>query len=286
MAATANRLQVDPSNAEAAAAWDGDEGAYWAARAQRFDESVAAYHEKLLAAAAIGPASRVLDIGCGTGQTTRDAARTAASGSALGVDLSSQMIGLARQLAAAEGIGNARFEQADAQIRRFGPRTFDAVISRTGTMFFADPVAAFTNIASALRPPGRLTLLVWQGPEHNEWLREFAGAMAAGRDLPAPPPGAPGPFAFADPGRARTVLAASGFADITFDGLAAPMYFGPDPDDAYTFVLGLTGWMLDGLDDRGRGRALDALRATTAAHCGASGVTYDSATWIITARKR
>src|SRR6516162_5411704 len=209
-------LHVDPANAEQARAWDGDEGAYWAGNAGRFDRAVAAYHERFLAAA---------------------------DGVALGVDLSGQMIALARRLAAGQGIANARFEQADAQIHPFPAASFDAAISRTGTMFFADPAAAFANIARALRPGGRLALLAWQGPEHNEWIRELTGALAAGRDLPAPPDGAPGPFAQADPETARAVLAGAGFAHIEFEGLREPMWFGSDPEDANAFVLGLLGWM-------------------------------------------
>src|SRR5215467_4961501 len=227
----ATALHVDPANAEQAQAWDGDEGAYWAGNADRFDKAVAAYHQRLLAAAAIGRAHRVLDIGCGTGQTTRDAARAAADGLALGVDLSGQMIALARRLAAGQCIANARFEQADAQIHPFPTASFDVAISRTGTMFFADAAAAFTNIARALRPGGRLALLVWQGPEHNEWIRELTGALAAGRDLPAPPAGAPGPFAQADPQAAQAVLAAAGFTQIDFDGLQEPMWFGTGAED-------------------------------------------------------
>jgi SAM-dependent methyltransferase len=199
----ATALDVDPGNAEQARAWDGDEGAYWAGNADRFDKAVAAYHDRFLAAAAIGRADRVLDIGCGTGQTTLDAARAAADGLALGVDLSGQMIALARRLAARHGIANARFEQADAQIHPFPAASFDVAVSRTGTMFFADPAAAFTNIARALRPGGRLALLVWQGPQANEWIRELGGALAAGRDLPAPPAGARAPLPRPTPKRPR-----------------------------------------------------------------------------------
>src|SRR6516225_8501986 len=129
-------LHVDPANAEQARAWDGDEGAYWAGNAGRFDRAVAAYHERFLAAAVIGCADRVIDIGCGTGQTTRDAARAAADGRALGVDLSARMIERARRLAAEHEIANAAFEQADAQIHPFETEAFDVAISRTGTMFF------------------------------------------------------------------------------------------------------------------------------------------------------
>jgi SAM-dependent methyltransferase len=281
--AEATAVRVDPANAGQARAWDGDEGAYWADHAQRFDRAVAAYHGTLMAACGIARGGRVLDIGCGTGQTTRDAARATRPGSALGVDLSARMIKLARRLAASQNIGNVSFEQADAQIYPFPPASFDVAISRTGTMFFGDPAAAFTNIGRALRPGGRMVMLVWQGPGPNEWIRELGGALAAGRDLPAPLPGAPGPFALADPGRARTLLAAAGFSEITLDALHEAMWFGSEPDDACRFVLGLMGWMLDGLDGTGRRRALDALSATVTAHAGRDGITFASGTWLIRA---
>lgn len=277
--------RIDPSNAEAAKAWDGEEGGYWAAHATRFDESVAVYNQPLLDAAGLQPGDRVLDIGCGTGQTTRDAARIATAGSALGVDLSAAMIDLARRLAADEDLHNVRFEQVDAQIHPFPTGGCDVAVSRTGAMFFGDPVAAFTNIARALRPGGRLALLVWRSFERNEWIRELMAAMAAGRDLPAPPPDAPGPFSLADPDRVTGILTAAGFAQIVFSGLSGPMYWGPDTEDAYHLALGLLGWMLEGLDADRRRSATDALRTTLARHTGADGVTYDSATWIITARK-
>ena len=129
---TATTLRVDPANAGQARAWDGDEGAYWAEHAQRFDRAVAAYHGPFMAACGIARGERVLDIGCGTGQATRDAAGAARPGSALGVDLCGRMIELARQLAASQDIGNASFEQADAQIHPFPAGSFDAAISRTG----------------------------------------------------------------------------------------------------------------------------------------------------------
>ena len=278
-------LEVDPTNTGQARAWDGDEGSYWAAHAERFDRGVAAYHDTFMAAAGIASGERVLDIGCGTGQTTRDAARAASEGSALGVDLSVRMIELARGLATDAGIGNATFEQADAQIHPFTAGSFDATISRTGTMFFGDPQAAFANIAQAVRQGGRLTMLVWQGLESNEWIRELSGALAAGRDLPTPPVGAPGPFALADPDRVRNLLSSAGYSGVELEALHARIWFGSDPDDAHPFVLGLMGWMLEGLDPSGRERALDALRATVNAHSTSDGVTFASGAWLIRARR-
>ena len=109
------------------------------------------------------------------------------------------MLALARQAAATEGLANVEFRHADAQIHPFEDGGFDAVISRMGSMFFGNPVAAFSNLRRALRPAGRLTLLTWQGLADNEWLTEFRAAMAVGRTLPAPDPRAPGPSALATP---------------------------------------------------------------------------------------
>lgn len=276
-------LKVDPSNTEQARAWDGDEGEYWVDNAEHFDRSIAGYHVPFMAAANISAQHQVLDVGCGTGQTTRDAARAASSGSALGVDLSDRMIDHARQVAAREGVANVSFEHADAQIHPFTAEAFDVAISRTGAMFFGDPVAAFTNIARAVRRGGRLVLLAWQGLDGNEWLRELSTAMAAGREVPTPPSDAPGPFSLADPERVRTLLGAAGFTDIQLEAQSKAMWFGEDADGAQRFALGLLGWMLDGLDDEGRRRAVDNLRATLTAHDTGQGVLYESATWMIQA---
>jgi SAM-dependent methyltransferase len=279
------QLQVDPSNKASFEAWDGDEGAFWAEHAARFDAAVAGYRDEFLAATAIGPDDRVLDIGCGTGQTTRDAARAASRAFAFGVDLSAKMIERARRLAADEGVTNARFEQADAQVHPFDDAAFDVAISRTGTMFFGDPVAAFSNIARALRRDGRLVMATWQALDDNEWIREIRNALAAGRDMPAPPPDAPGPFSLSEPDRVRDLLGRTGFGGIELRAVRAPMRFGDGVDDACSFILGVAGWMLDGLDDDGRRRALDALRATIAAHETADGVLFGSAMWMVGARR-
>jgi len=284
MAAT-SAVRVDSANVEQLRAWDGDEGEYWAGKADYFDRTVAVHHQRLLEVAAIGERDHVLDVGCGTGQTTRDAARAASTGSALGVDLSSRMLEYARSRAAGEGLTNVTFAQADAQIHAFEPGTYDVAISRTGAMFFGDHGAAFRNIGRALRPDGRLVLTTWQPLPANEWIREISGALAAGRDLPVPPPDAPGPFSLSDPDRVRIVLSSAGFADVELEGAIAAMWFGNDADDAHAFVLGLMGWMLEGLDDAGRTRAIDSLHATMAAHETPDGVFFESAAWTVSASR-
>src|SRR5262245_47349680 len=116
---TTTDLPIHPTNVEQLRAWDGAEGGFWAANAGHFERALAAYDASFFASAAIGTGDRVLDVGCGTGSTTRRAAREAGTGSALGVDLSSAMIREARTRAAAERIGNVRFEHADAQVHPF-----------------------------------------------------------------------------------------------------------------------------------------------------------------------
>jgi SAM-dependent methyltransferase len=152
----------------------------------------------------------------------------ARAGSVLGIDISASGIERARELAQAQGVHNVTFERADAQVHPFPQKCFDLAISRFGTMFFADPVAAFGNTGRALRPAGRLVMMVWQGRERNEWdvaIRQSllrpggsAAAASAGRD----------PFSLADPPAVTGMLEAAGFADVTFTDVREPMYFGPD----------------------------------------------------------
>ncbi|MBB5906905.1 class I SAM-dependent methyltransferase [Actinoalloteichus hymeniacidonis] len=132
--------------------WNGADGRHWAEHHARYDAMADGYDDHLFAAVALG--EQVLDVGCGTGHTTRLAARKARRGQVTGIDLSAPMLATARRIASAEGIINVTFEQGDAQVYPFPAGRFDTVISRAGVMFFADPVAAFTNIATAITPGG------------------------------------------------------------------------------------------------------------------------------------
>jgi SAM-dependent methyltransferase len=275
---------VAESNRGQLEAWDGDEGGYWAAHADYFDRSIALYHAPFLDAPAIGGTDRVLDIGCGNGQTTLDAASRAAAGNVVGVDLSSRMLDVARRRAEKRGISNVEFLQVDAQTHAFEPESFDVAIGRTSAMFFGDHAAAFSNIGHALTPEGRLALLTWQPLEHNEWIAAIGAALAAGRAMGPPPPDA-GPFALSSPDRVRSLLTEAGFVDVELEGRSEPMWFGADTDEAHRVILGLMGWMLRGADDDTRARGVDNLRDTMAAHETAAGVLFGSATWIVTARR-
>jgi SAM-dependent methyltransferase len=276
---------VAPGNAEQAAAWDGADGAYWATHSDVFERSGIRLHRVLMDALPLTPGARLLDVGCGAGQVTREAARAASRGSALGVDLSTAMLDIARRKAREEGLTNVTFERADAQVYPFGTKAFDIVVSRFGVMFFDDKPAAFANLARALRPGGTLALLVWQAAERNEWFTSFVTALAAGRELPRPSGEGPHPFSMADPARVRPMLESAGFGDVDFEAFAAPMNFGATVDEAYDFLLGLFGWLLDDLSESAAEGAQRALRASLEQHLGSDGVTYDSAAWLLTARR-
>jgi len=253
-----------------------------------FDTELRRHNEVLRRACGIRLRDRILDIGCGTGQTTRQAARTARAGSALGVDVSGPSIERARQLARTAKLRNVVFEHADAQTYCFPQHHFDVAISRFGTMFFDDPAAAFLNIRRALRPGGRLVMMVWQAHRRNEWI------IAIRRSLDAV--GAPiadgaeelNPFSLADPPAVTEMLEAAGFTDIAFADISEPVYYGVDVAAALDWVRGFrcTSEALKRLDPAAAERALRHLRETLAAHTSEGGVRFNSRAWIIAGRRR
>jgi SAM-dependent methyltransferase len=252
-----------------------------------YDAELRAHHEHLRAAYGIGRGDEVLDIGCGTGLTTREAGRAAAPGRVVGVDVSVRMLRRARELTAAERLENVSYELGDAQVFRFDREPFDVAISRFGTMFFSDPVAAFANIASALRRQGRLVLLVWQPRERNEWALAIGAAIGAAAERP--PPASADPFSLGDAQATAEMLELAGFEAVRFEEVHEPVLYGHDIDAALEFVCGFqdTSSALAGMNRDDAARAVDRLRETLEGHYGdAVGVAFDSRSWLITGRRR
>ena len=252
-------------------------------RTEFYDAELKRHDQCFRAALKIGPGDRVLDIGCGAGQSTREAARAARGGSVLGVDISEEMLQVARQRCAEEGLRNVAFELADAQDHAFPAAHFDLCISRFGVMFFADPVAAFANIAQALRADARLVLMVWQGQERNEWSTAIQRALAAEN---APTANAPAAFSLGDRATTTRLLSAAGFASIGFTEVHEPAFYGADVDAAHeaNVALFLTPDRLAGTKSATE-EPLRRLRALLQTHLTAEGVFFDSRAWIVTARK-
>jgi SAM-dependent methyltransferase len=272
-------------NVDQAAAWDGPSGAAWVAREQFQNAALAAHTDALFAAADVQAADRVLDVGCGTGDTTRVAARRAIHGIAHGVDLSRAMLARARERAEAAGLTNATFEQADAQVHDFGDERYDLLVSRFGVMFFADPVAAFANLRRATRPGGRLAMAVWQPVAGNEWVELPRAALALGRDLSPIAEDGPGPFGLADPDRTRGLLVDAGWSDVHLDDVRVPYDFGADPESAarHASEIGILRDLLDGLDDAQTARAMEGLTDVMASHASRGRVLLESRIWVVRA---
>ena len=252
-------------------------------RADFYDAELKRHNAHLRAAASVGVRDRVLDIGCGAGQSTREAARLAVDGDAIGVDTSSEMLEVARRRSNEAGLRNVAFEQGDAQHHAFRAASFDLCISRFGVMFFTDPAAAFANIARAMRPGGRLAWMVWQGQERNEWSGAIRRALAPGTAASAD---ALTPFSLGNPAVATELLSTAGFVSIDFTDVREPVFYGPDVDSAFDALINLYH-VKDALarTDEAPDKALQRLRDLLAAHTTTDGVLFDSRAWIITAHR-
>ena len=244
----------------------------------------------MLEAAELEPGQRVLDVGCGAGSTTIEAARRVApNGAAVGVDISGPALALARERADAANLNGVSFIEADAQVHPFEPGTFDAVISRFGTMFFGDPAAAFANLRRALRPGGRLAVVAWQGPFESEWTTVAVEVAIAhfGRPPDLGAPGGPGPFAFADGDRFRRVVTEGGFQDVALAAIAKSMLMGSDVEDVVGMVAATpqSQGLFAGQPEAKVKAAIAGLRDAFAPYARPEGVVMNGTAWLLTARR-
>lgn len=243
-----------------------------------YDQELRRHNAAFRRALDIARTDHVLDIGCGAGESTRDAARVAVEGRVLGIDSSQQMIERAN---AVTGPANVEYRCSDAA-RCALTGQFDLAISRFGTMFFAEPIAAFANIRDALKPRGRLVMIVWQTRERNEWALEIQRAVATSSSAESSRA-----FSLGDPHSAQDILHAAGFADLAFDEVHEPVFYGHDTASALGFVSEFltVREALAKLSAVERERARGRLRTLIAAHQTAEGVLFDSRAWIISARR-
>jgi SAM-dependent methyltransferase len=253
------------------------------------DAQLEPFGAAVASALAIAPGERVLDVGCGGGATSLMLAVRARPGQVVGVDISSPLVVRARARAA--GVTNLRFELADAQTFAFPVAAYDAAFSRFGVMFFADPVAAFANLLLALRPGGRLGFVCWRAPHENpSFTVPFQAALPHIPEVPPPlDPNAPGPFAFADESRIRSILQRAGYAGVDVARHDTELAFAgaSDLEAAVDLALhvGQLSRVLVGQPDATIARVRDAVRDAFRPHHGPRGVTFPSSTWIVTARR-
>lgn len=264
-----------------AEAWNGPVGEHWAAHPDRNNAMLEAFDAPLFDTASIGASDRVLDIGCGSGLTTRMAARLAPEGRVTGVDISGPLVERARELTDDDRFPAVTYRLADAQTCPFEPGGYDLAISRGGVMFFADAVAAFTNIAAALRPGSRLVFVCPQPASPGGEEREALGLLASllGEDHTQENAPATAMASLSQPDHLHEVLGAAGFTDIEVTGVGADSVWGKDAADAVDFFV-----------SRAPGRTVsEATRAAMARallpHETPRGVLLRAGVWVVGARR-
>jgi SAM-dependent methyltransferase len=280
-------VDADGPNADQRAFWNTAAGTRWVLMQEALDGELRLLGLAAIDALAPVAGQRLIDIGCGCGDTSFELARRVGlSGSVVGIDLSAPMLEAARRRAAALEPGRTRFVQADAQTYAFEPA--DGAFSRFGVMFFADPVAAFINIRKSLRPKGRLAFVCWQSMANNPWMEiPLNAAISALPTRPAPrDPAAPGPFAFADRTRVQAILAEAGFSDVVITPHNQRIGW-PDLDVATRTALTHSPLAAIQHDHPHlHDRIGKAVRAALAAYSDEQGVFLPSATWIVVAHNR
>jgi SAM-dependent methyltransferase len=293
VAARTGHGPVMGTNTEQIQFWNESAGPRWVTMQDALDEQIAPLGIAAMDRLAPAAGERIVDVGCGCGQSSLELARRVAPGGTVtGIDVSQPMLARARQRAGAAGIDNVAFVEADAQSHAFTPGGTDAVFSRFGVMFFEDPTAAFTNLARALRADGRLGFVCWQGPQQNPWMMLPIMAIGQHVALPPPPgPEAPGPLSFADEARVRRILGGAGFSDVALEPLEATLIVGggrASLDEAVQFIFGLgaAAAALQAATPEQRAAAADAVRETFRPYHGPDGVRMSGAAWIVTAKRR
>ncbi len=287
----ASMAEIAASNKEATDAWSGP----LFERFVRFRDLVAgglgAHGEAAMAAYPPTVGGRVLDLGCGFGDTTqRLAALVGPDGEAVGVDVSEPFVELAREEAEAAGVENVSFHSGDVQVMDLGGG-FDYAFSRMGIMFFANPVQALRNVCGALAPGGRLCAVVWRRKEDNEWVRRAELVVEKYLDHPEEsdePTCGPGPFSMANADTVSEQLKIAGFEDIALRRCDLPLKIGHDLDHAVEFnmSLGPAGEVLRLWEDRIdeiRPKIAADLREALAEFDGPDGIVAPASTWIVSA---
>jgi SAM-dependent methyltransferase len=276
---TVNQEQID--------FWNGPAALRWVSEQDRLDAVLAPLDEAGLAAAAPREGERAIDVGCGCGASTLAIAkRVGPKGHVLGVDISARMLARARERAA--GMPWVSFVERDASVHRFSGDA-DLVYSRFGSMFFADPVAAFANLRSGLRAGGRLYLVCWRAIEDNPWY--YVPLRTAERYLPPLPPsepGTPGPFAYAKEDRLKSILEGAGFSNVTLDRQDRMLCLsskGVDEAVEYATLAGPVARMIAEGDPAVVPQVRTALAEVLAGHLRDGRVELPSSVWIASARK-
>jgi SAM-dependent methyltransferase len=242
----------------------------------------------------IAPNDRVLDIGCGCGDTTIELARRVGKdGYVLGVDISEMIISSAKKKINLKKQSHVDFKCLDAQNYDFDKTSFDVIFSRFGVMFFDDPIAAFSNLRASLRSNGHIAFVCWQPVTAIEWISlplEIISRHIEPPPSPPPQPEAPGGFSFGDANRVERILSSAGYSDINIEPYHSKINIGKSLDEAQAFLthIGPAGSILENpeIDSEVRMRFIEDLHNTLKAHQTEKGVSLGAATWLVTASNK
>ncbi len=268
--------------------WEGRVGQKWADEWKRTDRSFSGLTDRLLARASHRPVRHAIDVGCGAGEVSLALARGHPASTIIGLDISESLIAVARERGA--GLSNVSFLVADAADWRGSQFAPDLIVSRHGVMFFADPVAAFANLARGAAPNARLVFSCFRAPSENPWASKIA-ALLPENAAPQSEPGAPGPFAFADRAHVERILAAAGWSEIAFEAVDFAYIAGTGEEavsDARSYFLsiGPAARAAAELDEESRRAFVNRLEQYLAAHARGPLVALPGAAWIVSARTR
>jgi SAM-dependent methyltransferase len=275
-------------NAEQIAEWNGALGRRWVEMQREIESIVVPFGEAALKVAAPQWGERVIDIGCGCGDTSIELARrVGTAGTVLGVDVSKPMLEVARSRGALERCANLSFSDADASETQL-PKNTDLLFSRFGAMFFHQPSSAFSHLRMSLRAGGRCVFVCWRTPRDNAWaMTPLAAARKAMDITPAPAdPNAPGPFAFAEEDRLRTILSNAGYGSIDVLRFDAKVCLGATPRAAAenALRLGPTARLVREVGAEHEAAILDAVEAVVMPLAAPDGrVNLNASAWIVSA---
>jgi len=269
--------------------WRGEEGRHWRSEAARYDEINRVFGEALIEAAHLSPGDRVLDVGCGAGAIALEAARRVhPGGSVLAVDISPDLVAVARDRVASAG-AEVELVEADAAAYPYDKEAFDILVSRNGLMFFDDPEAALVNLARALRPGGRIVFTAPQALDRNPWIMVAGAAAAPHVGIPAGvSPGQPGPLGLADSSFIADVLERAGFTAVEISELTGSVRIGTNVDDAVAFIrsMPMVRDLLAGAPPANQAAAIEAVEQALADHTTPDGVVIQgNGAWLVTGRR-
>ncbi len=276
--------ETNSMNSEMARYWNENGGQRWAVNIERVERMLRPLADDLLAVASPQAGEAVLDVGCGGGPTSAAFAQAVGStGRVLGLDVSEVILERAR--ARFGHLPNLQFMQEDAGSFAFNPASFDLLISRFGVMFFPDPIGAFTNLRTALKPAGRMRFICWREIKINPWMGVPVRVMFEHLPKPLPlPPHAPGPFGLADETHLRGVLESAGFTGIQLTSHEKMLDLGSIDEAVEQMTrMGPAAPAFDEAAPALQAEVVKALRTSFAAHLTQGTVQLSSTTWLASA---